>query len=184
MKYAIVTAMLLGGAALAGETPQYVPDGKMVMPADFRQWVFLTSSVDLSYQAGDPGSMHMMDNVFVNPSAYRAFLASGHWPDKTVFVKENRSAESAGTLSKGGRFQAGVMTAEIHVKDAARFPGGGWALIASPDGSKPGELMPAGASCYSCHAQHGAVETTFVQFYPTLIDTAKAKGTWHDDVVK
>ena len=31
--------------------------------------------------------------------------------------------------------------------------------------------------CYSCHEQHGAVDTTFVQFYPTLIELAKQKGT-------
>ena len=39
----------------------------------------------------------------------------------------------------------------------------------------------AGASrrppCYSCHAEHAAVDTTFVQFYPTLLPIAKGKGT-------
>jgi hypothetical protein len=31
--------------------------------------------------------------------------------------------------------------------------------------------------CYSCHEQHAAVDTTFVQFYPTLLEIAKKKGT-------
>ena len=31
-------------------------------------------------------------------------------------------------------------------------------------------------NCYSCHEQNGAVDTTFVQFYPTLIDAAKKIG--------
>jgi hypothetical protein len=31
--------------------------------------------------------------------------------------------------------------------------------------------------CYSCHEQHGAVDTTFVQFYPTLLPIATQKGT-------
>jgi hypothetical protein len=31
--------------------------------------------------------------------------------------------------------------------------------------------------CYSCHSQHAAVDTTFVQFYPTLLPIARAKGT-------
>ena len=65
--------------------------------------------------------MHMLDNVFVNPDAYKAFLKTGTWPDQTVMVKENRMAESAGTLSKSGRFQTGVMNLEIHVKDKARL---------------------------------------------------------------
>jgi hypothetical protein len=38
-------------------------------------------------------------------------------------------------------------------------------------------MVPLSADCYSCHAAHGAVDTTFVQFYPTLLPTAKAKGT-------
>ena len=37
--------------------------------------------------------------------------------------------------------------------------------------------IPISASCYSCHEQHGAVDTTFVQFYPTLLTVAKEKET-------
>jgi len=38
-------------------------------------------------------------------------------------------------------------------------------------------MVPKDASCYSCHEQHAAVDTTFVQFYPTLLPIAKQKGT-------
>jgi hypothetical protein len=93
-----------------------------------------------------------------------------------VLVKENRIAESAGTLSKSGRFQTGVMNLEIHVKDGRRFPGG-WAFFVSSDGKAAGKLMPQSASCYSCHMDHGATDTTFVQFYPTLLPIARDKGT-------
>ena len=33
------------------------------------------------------------------------------------------------------------------------------------------------ATCYSCHPANGAVDNTFVQFYPTLLAIAKEKGT-------
>jgi hypothetical protein len=33
------------------------------------------------------------------------------------------------------------------------------------------------ASCVQCHSEHGAVERTFVQFYPHLLDVAREKGT-------
>jgi hypothetical protein len=39
-------------------------------------------------------------------------------------------------------------------------------------------MIPATAVCYSCHKQNGAVDNTFVQFYPTLIEIAKRKGTF------
>jgi hypothetical protein len=167
--------LLMSGAVLAA--PQYPGNDKMAVPPDYRDWVFLTSSLDLNYStASEPGQMHMLDNVFANPQAYKVFLKTGSWPDQTILVKENRVAESAGTLSKSGRFQTGVMNLEIHVKDQARFPGG-WAFFVSSDGKADGRLMPQSASCYSCHQDHGAVDTTFVQFYPTLLGIAKDKGT-------
>src|SRR4051812_3131261 len=69
---------------------------KMAVPADYRSWVFLTSSLDLNYTTAEPGpnQRHMLDNVFVNPESYKGFLNTGVWPDKTVLVKENRAAES------------------------------------------------------------------------------------------
>ena len=68
------------------------------------------------------------------------------------------------------------MNLEIHIKDQARFPGQ-WAFFVSADGNAPATLRPTSATCYSCHGDHGAVDTTFVQFYPTLLGIAKAKDT-------
>jgi Cytochrome P460 len=175
----IVILLLAPCAVLAGAAPEYTPDNRLAVPADYRQWVFLTSSIDLNYASADgpaSGQPHLLDNVFVNPEAYQAFLKNGEWPDGTVLVKENRIAESAGTLSRSGRFQTAIRSIEIHVKDAARSPGK-WGFYVSADGKAPGAPMPAGASCYSCHQDHGAADTTFVQFYPTLLGIAQAKGT-------
>ena len=33
------------------------------------------------------------------------------------------------------------------------------------------------AGCNACHSKNAAVEHTFVQFYPTLLEIAMAKGT-------
>ena len=44
--------------------------------------------------------------------------------------------------------------------------------------SKLGKAIPTTANCYSCHQEHGAVDTTFVQFYPTLAGIAREKGTF------
>jgi cytochrome P460 len=162
----------------SAEATVYTASGDLVFPSDYREWVFLTSSLDLNYNEAVPGAgrQSLLDNVFVNPDAYRAFLKTGAWPDKTVFVKENRTAVSAGSIAKSGKFQAGVASAEFHVKDETRYPGK-WAFFVS-DGKSPGRLMPPSAACYSCHLEHGATDTTFVQFYPTLIEVAKSKGVF------
>jgi hypothetical protein len=118
----------------------------------------------------------MFDNVFVNPEAYKAFVATGTWPDKTMLVLEGRMAANKGSINKKGHFQtADVMARSVHVKDESRFPGK-WAFFGYDEG-KPSKQIPKEAVCYSCHEQHGAVDTTFVQFYPTLLEIAKKKST-------
>jgi hypothetical protein len=180
MRYGIEAFCLLAFfpcVAAAAQGPQYTAGSQLILPTDYRDWIFLTSSLDLNYDeaAAGAGRRSMLDNVFVNPNAYRAFVKTGTWPDKTVLVKENRLAASAGSISKSGKFQTGIASMELHVKDEARFSGG-WAFFVS-DGKAPGRLMPQTATCYSCHVDHGAVDTTFVQFYPTLLEIAKAKST-------
>ncbi|HEY8254109.1 MAG TPA: cytochrome P460 family protein, partial [Rhizomicrobium sp.] len=155
----------------------------MPVPDNYRQWVFLTSSLDLNYNTAAAPDHHMLDNVFVDPKAFAAFQKTGTWPVGAILIKENRMAESAGTLSKAGQFQTGVMNLEIHIKDGKRFPGQ-WSFFVSPDGKAPGALRPLSANCYSCHQDHGAVDTTFVQFYPTLMPVAKEKSTLSPSYLK
>jgi hypothetical protein len=156
--------------------PAYTADGRLLLPENYRDWVFLTSSFDLSYMEGMQMSDHTLDNVFVNKDSYQSFLATGTWPDKTLLVKENRKAPSEGSINKGGNYQSTqIVGIEIHVKDEARFPGK-WGFFAF-GGKEPAKLIPQAASCYSCHAAHAAVDTTFAQFYPTLLPIAQAKGT-------
>lgn len=172
--------------ASTADAPAYAANGDMLPPANYREWVFLTSGIDMSYTANSAAmpDHSMFDNVFADPEAYRSFMATGTWPDKTVLVLEVREAKSKGSINQSGHFQTpGVMGVEVHVKDAARFPGK-WAFFSfdSPNGN--GTLIPQGAPCYSCHAAHGAVDTTFVQFYPTLLPVAQQKGTLSETFLK
>jgi len=182
-KTVALTGLLLLGVMAHGETPgpqtrnpAYTADGRLLLPENYRDWVFLTSSFDMSYMAGMQMDHHTLDNVFVNPESYLSFLATGTWPDKTLLVKENRSAPSEGSINKAGNYQSTqIVGIEIHVKDEARFKDK-WGFFAF-GGKQPAALIPKAASCYSCHEAHAAVDTTFVQFYPTLLPIAQAKGT-------
>jgi len=179
MRYlGLSAALLLVSVGALAEEPE-----TMAVPHNYRQWVFLTSSLDLDYNTAAPRSQHMLDNVFVDPKAFAAFQKTGTWPVDTILIKENRLAESAGTLSKAGQFQVGVKNLEIHIKDGKRFPGQ-WSFFVSADGKALGALKPLSANCYSCHQDHGAVDTTFVQFYPTLMPVAKEKGTLSPSYLK
>jgi hypothetical protein len=161
----------------ADDGPQYTSDAQMKFPEHYRDWVYLTSGFDMSYSASSAmPDHHMFDNVFVNPGAYRVFLATGHWPDKTMLVLEVRGACGKGSINQKGSYQdEQIMGVEVHVRDDARFTGG-WAFFGF-DGGRTGKRVPTTADCYSCHQEHGAVDTTFVQFYPTLMPIATMKKT-------
>jgi Cytochrome P460 len=156
--------------------PEYTGDKELKIPEKYREWVYLSTGFDMSYNPAMQMGHHMFDNVFVNPEAFKSFQQNGTWPDKTVFVLEVRGAKDKGSINKAGNYQSSeVMGTEIHVKDEARFPGK-WAFFDGEDGGKA-KLIPSSATCYSCHSEHAAVDTTFVQFYPTLLPIAEAKKT-------
>jgi len=163
--------------APAGDAPTYTADGSLIAPANYREWVYLTSGIDMSYAAQTPGApppMHsVFDNVFVNPASYRSFLKTGTWPDKTTFVLEIRGAENPISINKRGHTQSqDVHGEEIHVKDKGK-----WSFYdLNPDGKTAKYLAPT-ETCYACHEAHGAVDTTFVQFYPTMMPIATEKKT-------
>ena len=138
----------------------------MRLPDNYREWVYLTSGFDMSYTPDAQADHHMFDNVFVNPEAYRSFLATGTWPDKTDDGAGDIAARKGeGSINRNGNYQStAVMGVEVHVKDTQRFPEG-WAFFGFGS-EKPAAMIPRTASCYSCHLQHAAVDTTFVQFYP------------------
>lgn len=172
------------GGDSSSQSPAYTADGKLIFPAQYRQWIYLTSGVDMSYSPNSGKMDHsMFDNVFVNPSAYQSFLQTGTWPDKTMLVLEVRVAGSNASINKSGHFQTTeLMGKEVHVKDEARFPGK-WAFFGF-DEADTAKMVPKEAACYSCHEQHAAVDTTFVQFYPTLLEIAKAKNTLSANYLK
>lgn len=182
----LATTLLAAAAALAApadapettaQRPAYTPEGKLVVPSDYREWIFLTASLDMSYDPDHSNTGgHVFDNVFVQPAAYRAFVETGQWPDGTILAKEVRKAGSRASINRSGHFQTPkVLELELHVRDSGRFKDN-WAFFVAPEG-RTAERIPEQASCYSCHRESGAVDNTFVQFYPTLLGIARAKGT-------
>jgi hypothetical protein len=173
---AVFTTIAVGDAARTGG-PQYSKNGALMFPTGYRDWTFVTSGLGMTYGptgVADAQGNPNFDNVFVEPSSYQAFLQTGTWPDRTVLVIEARSSDSKASINKGGHFQSKVLRLEAHVKDSARE---GWAFYDFEPGMKEAPAIPRSRNCYSCHEQHGAVDTTFVQFYPTLIDAARSHGT-------
>ena len=177
--------LLWSGMPSSGPSaPRYTDDGQLRMPDRYREWVFLTSGLGMTYgpNAPEAGTPPMFDNVFVEPAAYRHFLDTGKWPDPTMFVLEIRTSESHASINKGGHFQTDVVAVEAAVKDS-RHPSalGPWSYYSFDEAEQPpaaqAKALPTSAACYACHAKNTALDNTFVQFYPELYDVALRKGT-------
>lgn len=175
---------LAAGAQTGGDGPRFDSEGKLLKPANYREWIFLSSGLGMTYgpAASPDPSDPRFDNVFVNPSSWRAFMETGKWPDGTMFVLEVRSASGKGSINNGGHFQNELLAIEAEVKDEKRFPQR-WAFFPLGDGDTAAAL-PANSSCNTCHSQNGAVDNTFVQFYPTLLQVARKKGTLTPDYLR
>ncbi len=166
----------VGAASPDSTAASYTRAGELNFPEHYREWVFLSAGLDMSYRNDAAPGHSMFDNVFAEPGAWREFVRSGTWPDGTLLVLEVRGATGQGSINQRGKFQTGeVMGIEVHAKDLRRFRGG-WAFFTFR-GREPAAATPQSADCYSCHQAHGAVDTTFVQFYPTLLEIAREKGT-------
>jgi Cytochrome P460 len=164
--------------------PEFTADGKLVRPAGYRKWVFLSSGYGMSYSQGASSDQdHLMfTNVFVPPADYDYFLARGTWPDKTMFVLEMYGSQSKGSINQHGHFQTELMGLDVEVKDASRFPDK-WAYFGFDANEKSSSATSPGKNdCWKCHDQNAAVEHTFVQFYPALLSVAKEKKTIKDGV--
>jgi Cytochrome P460 len=167
---------LVSSQEQSSAVPTYTSDGGLKFPEHYREWVYLSTGFDMSYRPAMQRGHHMFDNVFVDPESYRVFLKTATWPDRTMLVLEVRGARGRGSINRTGNYQGGeIMSLEVHLKDEMRFPNR-WVFFAFDD-TPIGKLVPGAAECYSCHAAHGAVDTTFVQFYPTLLPLATSKGT-------
>jgi hypothetical protein len=170
-----------GATATSADGPQYTADNRLRWPEGYREWVYLSSGLGMNYSplAGG-GRPPRFTNVFVVPYAYKQFMATGHWPDKSMFVVEVYTAASHGSINRQGHYEDAFTGLDVEVKDEARFPDQ-WAYFGFGL-DRQNSSASSKSECWNCHQQNGAVENTFTQFYPTLLGVAYAKNVIKPEV--
>src|SRR5689334_24250157 len=105
---ACLVALAATGTEPSSSMPQYTSSNDLVRPDDYRNWVFMSSGLGMSYS---PHGMDqpMFTNTFVPQWAYQEFLKGGKWPDKSMFVVEERASQIKGSINKTGHFQTELM---------------------------------------------------------------------------
>lgn len=170
--------------------PEYDAQGALLRPVGFERWMVVGTSIGLSYSDGkannpdDPGQFH---NVYMQPEAFDHYVRTGEFPEQTIFVVTNNpstSTKGKDSLNRHGFFAAPSTGLEVAVRDSKRFPDA-WAYFMyhdkeqKPAGETPSPKNDAAklraaekaypkAECYDCHAEHGAVDNVFTQFYSVL----------------
>jgi Cytochrome P460 len=171
----LLLSVLIVAAMFAAEPTkaavQFEGKDALLRPDGYREWVFVGSSLGLRYDEGkkQPDQLEYK-NVYIDPTAYRAYKEMGEFPEGTVLVLETAIGEEKKEPGLRGSFQKEFTGLSAAVKDKDRFPDG-WAYFSFSDG--PGQLknqaQPAKkAACYDCHRQKGAADNVFTQYYPVL----------------
>ena len=181
---ALAMTRAVGGQQVTEDGPRFQTGDALELPTEYRTWPFIGAGLGMTYE-GEEGTPAGLDDptfshAFVNPSSYAYFLENGTWPDGTVFILEFRQSATEGSINVAGRFATDLVQLEAEVKDS-RFEDGWAYYVFGQAGAMADVALPLPANqaerCVECHTTHGAVERTFVQFYPTLLDIAREKGT-------
>lgn len=155
------------------QLPQFTETGSLIEPAEWETWVMVGSSTGLSYNTpgaaptagAAPGLFH---NVYMQPWAYREFIRTGVFPEKTMFVLSFFEASQKASPARAGFYEGErVPGIEIHLKQKG-IDSTGWAFYGFSDTASVGAKLPPSASCYSCHATEAAHDNVFTQFYPPI----------------
>src|SRR5947199_8270083 len=130
------------------------------------------SSTGLSYATAPPpaagAAPGMFHNVYVQPWAYREFVRTGAFPERTMFVLSFYEASRKSAPARAGFYEGDRMPGmEVHLKQRG-IDKTGWGFFGFGDGAAPATMIPGAAPGYSCHATEAAHDQVFTQFYPPL----------------
>jgi hypothetical protein len=161
--------LLLAVVPLAAQKPQYAPSGELQIPENYRDWVFVGSSLGMGYnEPGAQPSEPTFHHIYLSPDAYQHYKRTGQFPEQAILMMEVYSAASRESINKQGRFSGDFLRVEAAVKDAGRFEEG-WRYFdfGGPETKKTSTPF-AKERCWSCHNEHGQTDNVFTQFYPKL----------------
>ena len=183
-------AMALAGATLSNAaksdvmTANYTTDGQVMIPKNWRQWVYVGTPLTPNALNNGKASFPEFHNVYIEPTAFAHWQKTGKFANGTQIAKElvlvrqkdkdemNKDG-STSEVSGVGYFQGEFQGLELTIKDTKRYPKepGGWVYFSfghKPEPyNKTAKAFPAD-KCNACHEGAAADDFVFTQFYPVL----------------
>jgi hypothetical protein len=81
--------------------PQYDEKGQLIRPADRREWIFRSAEYGMNHSPA-PGRHEMFPNVSVRRWAYNELANSEKWPEKCMFMIDERDSAIRSSVSRKG----------------------------------------------------------------------------------
>lgn len=170
--------MRQGQADASQSGPQFEGADTLLRPEGFRNWMMVDRSsaaeIGAAY-AAHPGAAFGA-TVYVNPAAYRAYLASGSFPDGTLLLWESSDTPHGGGTRDDERSAGSPRRDRIapvllaSVKDSSRFANG-WAFFDFTGSA--GQILPKArplpesSGCGTCHRRDAPLDHVFTTFVRT-----------------
>src|SRR2546422_8794771 len=123
------------------QLPRFAQSGQLVKPVGWEAWVMVGSSTGLSYAAAPPpaagAAPGMFHNVYVQPWAYREFVRTGAFPERSMFVLSFYEASRKSAPARVGFYEGDRMPGiEVHLKQRG-IDKTGWGFFGFGDGAAP-----------------------------------------------
>ena len=159
--------------------PEYNADGDLLLPKNWRQWVFVGSPLTPNALNGGKANFPEYHNVYIEPGSYEIYKKTQKFPEGTIFVKELQltlpppeNADGSRTEPSGrGYFPGAFNGADVTVKDSKRYAAtGGWGYF-DFNHHEPKLAMTGAQSrdkCAFCHIASAKKDEVWTQFYRIL----------------
>ena len=151
---------------------EYTDADELHYPDDTDRWIVLGTNIggDYSDAEFDPQNPGMIGVVQIEPKAYQYLLDNREYANGTMLLLTFYRPQAKPQPDLSGFVQGDVAGREIHVIDRKKFQDERGFYLFGAEGAATSTVLPPGNECVQCHAEHGAFDSTFIQFYPTIRD--------------
>lgn len=162
--------------------PVWASDGKLIQPKDFREMIFIGAPLTPNGLNNGKANFPEFHNVYVQPAAFKAYRATGKWPEGTMMIKELQLVDDPkGDFPDGSRllpsgrgyFPGAVNGLDVAVKDSKRFSAtNNWGYFnfnhAAPPYLAAATVKPV-EQCAGCHIANAHEDMVYVKLYKSIL---------------
>lgn len=158
--------------------PEYTPSGELVLPKNYRDWVYVGSPLTPNALNDGRANFPEYHNVYIEPGSFAIYKKTGVFPEGTIFYKELQltltpeNPDGSRTEPSGrGYFPGALNGADVTVKDSKRFAdshGWGYFNFNHHEPKAPTAKVRPKAECAYCHIASAKRDDVWTQFYRVL----------------